>query len=109
MAYQVVIPEAVFDTLNSIISYLEENWSKKIAENFIVAFYEKINIISKNPKVGRKHSQKIFIRKILITGHNVLYYDVCDDKVNLLGIFFNVQNPKKNKFEVLRTKKTGIS
>lgn len=99
MAYQIIISNEVFDALNSIVFYLEKKWSKKVAENFLHTFYEKIDSIGSNPNIGRKSGRAFSIRKILITKHNLLYYEINGNSIHLLAIFYTAQNPSKNIFE----------
>ena len=99
MAYQIIIADEVFTALNSIIFYLENKFSKKVAAHFLLIFYKKAESLSDNPNLGRKISEHATIRRILITKHNLLYYEVVGNQIHLLSIFFTVQNPKKNKFE----------
>ena len=99
MAYEVIISDEVFNTLNSIVLYLEKRWSKKVAENFLNTFYEKVDAITTNPNIGRRSAREPSIRKILITKHNMLYYEINSNRIELLTIFFTAQDPSKNIFE----------
>jgi len=99
MAYQVIISDEVFSALNAVVLYLENKWSKKDAENFLLIFYDKVDAIAKNPAIGRKTIKNPAVRKLLITKHNMLYYEVSGNQVALLTIFFTAQNPDKNKLE----------
>ena len=78
---------------------LRKKWSKKVAENFLFIFYDRVDAIANNPNIGRKTNKNRGIRKILITKHNMLYYEVSGNRIKLLTIFFTVQDPSKNKFE----------
>ncbi len=99
MAYQVIISDEVFSALNAVVLYLENNWSKKDAENFLLIFYERVDTIARNSSIGRKTIKNPAIRKLLITKHNMLYYEITGNQIALLTIFFTVQNPDKNKLE----------
>ena len=99
MAYEIIISNEVFSALNAVVLYLEKRWSKKVAENFLFIFYDKVNAIANNPNIGRKTNKDSDIRKILITKHNMLYYEVSGNRIELLTIFFTIQDPLKNKFE----------
>ena len=99
MAYKVIFSKDVLNRLDAIVFYLEKNWSKAVAKKFLLRFYEKTDTIASNPALGRKSSRYSSIRKILITKHNILYFEVFDDYIHLLQIFDTRQNPAKNKFE----------
>jgi plasmid stabilization system protein ParE len=99
MAYEVIISSDVLKNLDAIVFYLEKNWSKKIAMNFLYTFYKKVDIIALNPAASKRSSRYPSIRTILITKHNRLYYEVFDDRIELLQLLDTRQNPEKNKFE----------
>ncbi len=99
MAYKVIFSKDLLNGLDTIIFYLEMKWSKAVAKKFLRRFYEKIDTIAANPTLARKSSRYLFIRKILITKHNMLYFEVFKDHIELLQIFDTRQNPVKNKFE----------
>jgi plasmid stabilization system protein ParE len=99
MAYEVIFSEEVFEKLNHIVFYLETNWTKKVAQNFLLTFYNCIDNLTFNPKAGMQTLKDSSIRKFVITKHNTLYYQINYNRIELLTIFFNVQNPDKNKFE----------
>jgi plasmid stabilization system protein ParE len=99
MAYEVIFSEEVFEKLNHIIFYLETNWTKEVAQNFLLTFYDCIDKLAFNPKAGTQTLKDPTIRKFVITKHNTLYYQINNNKIELLTIFFNVQNPNKNKYE----------
>ncbi len=50
MAYEVIISAGVLKTLDAIIFYLESNWSKKVAVDFLLTFYEKVDTIALTPQ-----------------------------------------------------------
>jgi plasmid stabilization system protein ParE len=99
MAYKVIFSPDVLNGLDAIVFYLERNWSKAVAKKFLLLFYEKVDIIASNPAIGRKSSKYSSIRKMLITKHNMLYFEVFPDRIELLQVFDTRQDPAKNKFE----------
>ncbi len=99
MAYQVIISDEVFNSLNSVVLYLEAKWSKQVAKNFLLTFYEKVDALSIHPNIGKRTIRNPAIRKILITKHNMLYYEVTGSSIELLSIFYTAQDPAKNKME----------
>jgi plasmid stabilization system protein ParE len=99
MAYEVIFSDEIFEKLNSIIYYLENNWSKDVAEAFLKTFYRRIDNLAYNPKSGMQTKKNPAIRRFMITKHNTLYYEIFENRIELLTIFFNSQNPDKNNFE----------
>ncbi len=74
MAYEIAWTKNAKEDLNNIIDYLKVDWSLDVAENFIMEFYSKLDLISNYPAAGRSSEKVKDVRKILITKHNVLYY-----------------------------------
>ena len=99
MAYKVIFFNDVLNRLDAIVFYLERNWSKAVAKKFLLRFYEKVDTIASNPLLGRKSSRYTSIRKFLITKHNMLYFEVFSDHIEILQIFDTRQNPAQNRFE----------
>jgi plasmid stabilization system protein ParE len=99
MAYEVIFSDEIFEKLNAIVYYLENNWSKEVAEAFLKTFYRRIDNLAYNPKAGMQTLKNPSIRKFVITKHNTLYYEIFENRIELLTIFFNAQNPNKNKLE----------
>ncbi len=98
MVYEVIFSDEIFEKLNAIVYYLENNWSKEVAEAFLKTFYRRIDNLAFNPKAGIQTLNNPNIRKFVITKHNTLYYEIFENRIKLLTIFFNAQNPNKNKF-----------
>jgi len=99
MAYKIVVSGNAETALDSILYYLDNKWSKKTSDDFVTIFIKKIAELSLNPKIGKKTDLDESIRKIVITKHNILYYQVISDEIYLLDIIFAKQNPDKNKYE----------
>jgi plasmid stabilization system protein ParE len=86
------------DDFRQVVEYLSNEWSEKVAVEFIKIFYAKIKLISTLPQIGVEVNYKENVRRILITKHNVLYYLFNDKELVLLDLFDTRQNPSKNVF-----------
>jgi plasmid stabilization system protein ParE len=98
MPKEVIWSRIAEDDLINVTNYLISKWSKGIANNFIDLIEEFINQISKNPKYYPMINKKKRIHKCVVTKHNSLYYHEMDNKVEILRLFDNRQNPKKLRF-----------
>ena len=87
MAYEVIISTDVLKSLDAVVFYLERKWSANVAKEFLRTFYKKVDAIAINPSISRKSSRYPTIRKIFITKHNILYYEVFEERIELLQIF----------------------
>ncbi|HEY1040445.1 MAG TPA: type II toxin-antitoxin system RelE/ParE family toxin [Bacteroidia bacterium] len=99
MAFEVVWTDGSLEDFESIIDYLVENWSDKIASEFNEILIDHLKMISDAPFMGIASSKENNVRKLLITKHNALYYRVEKHKIVLLGFFDTRMNPNKNNFE----------
>jgi plasmid stabilization system protein ParE len=79
------------------IDYLIQEWSEKVAKNFINKVDMVINIITLRPKIFKLTSYKN-IRQVPITPHITLYYQLLNDSnVELVRFWNNLQDPEKLK------------
>ncbi len=99
MAYKIIWTENAREDLKSIVEYLQSEWSFTIAENFLIECESKIDLISHFPEIGIASERNIFIRRILITKHNALYYQLNKNEITLLDFFDTRQNPEKDIFK----------
>ena len=97
MAYKIVWLKRSIKKLENIIHYLENNWSKKVALEFLDIINYKVFVISKNPQIGMRSERKQNVRKLLITKQIYLFYTAKNDKIKILTVFDNRQDPVKLK------------
>ena len=94
MAQKIIWTQQAELTFNHVIAYLQENWSSKEIEKFIVATEEAILLIGRFPKLFRR-SSKAGIHEVLITPHNLLVYKITHEAIYLITFWDTRQNPKK--------------
>ena len=96
MAYKIVwAPKAVY-TFDAIISYLQDCWTEKQIKYLVERTGKTINLISLNPYLFRV-SEKENIHEVVITKHNLLYYQINSKEktIELLAFFDTRQHPQK--------------
>ena len=84
------------DTFYETASYLEENFSEKVANNFVESVFEKIETIKKHPDIGRKAPKRKTVRFILVGKHKRLYYRLAGRRIIISSIFDTRQHPNKD-------------
>ncbi len=84
------------NTFETIVNYLEKNWSKKEVSNFVQATFRTIDFISKQPLIFRKVNIKD-VHEALITPHNLLIYKISSSHIDLIMFWDTRKNPKKKK------------
>jgi plasmid stabilization system protein ParE len=99
MAYKVIVNKRGGKRLISILDYLNENWGTAVTNDFLGKVEKILLLLEESPFVGAPSNKNPYVRRILITKHNRMYYKVNGDTVFVLNFFDTRQNPEKNKFE----------
>ncbi len=79
-------------SFDSVISYLEENWSERQIIHFIEKTNAVINHIDKFP-LSCREAGKEDVREALITKHNLLLYRISGNTIYLLYFWDTRRNP----------------
>jgi plasmid stabilization system protein ParE len=98
MAYKVRWTAIAAEDYESVIDYLVKNWGVLTAESFITNIESRITLLQEFPFIGVASKIRAEIRSIVLTKHNLLYYRVLNDSIEILNIFDTRQNPEKNPY-----------
>ncbi len=98
MVEQVVWNKRAAKIFNEIVDYLLENVSEASAENFINNTFELIDKLRKYPEIGRKSKIKETVRQYKIDKFKRLYYRIHGNKLIIVYIFDQRQNPDSNPY-----------
>ena len=98
MAYQIIVKKRFTNRVQKVLTYLEKEWSHKVAVEFLLKIDRRIDLLARQPHVGVLSSKVKNIRGLLITRHNRLYYKIKDNKVIILNMYDTRINPKKNPY-----------
>ena len=86
MAYKIVFNKKFIKSLNGVLNFLEQEWSKKTADDFLDKLDIRINSLQHHPFIGSLTKIKN-VRGLHITGHNRMYYKVKNKKVTILNLY----------------------
>ena len=89
--------EEASKNLESIIVYLEANWTSKELRNFFQKLEKQLLLLSKFPEAYPLSLKKKKIHRCVVTKNQTLYYTVGEEMIVLLSIFDTRQNPSKVK------------
>ena len=98
MAYQIIVKKRFTNRVQKVLTYLEKEWSHKVAVEFLLKIDRRIDLLARQPHVGVLSSKVKNIRGLLITRHNRLYYKIKGNKVIILNMYDTRINPKKNPY-----------
>jgi len=94
---EVIWTQKAEKTYTKNYEYLVENWSLVIAEKFDEEVLKTIDIISKNPHLGRYNNDFDF-SSILVVKQITLFYKLLENKIYLLYFHDNRQKQVKDLF-----------
>lgn len=98
MALQIEWTQNALQDYEQVVNYLLKEWSIKAAADFINKVEKRIYNLSLLLNLGIASIKYPYIRSILITKHNRIYYQTKTGKLVVLDIFDTRQNPQKNKY-----------
>lgn len=96
--FTVIVTPRAKNNFRSVVSYLDYKWNTQVTENFMNSFDKTIDLLAINPFMYPEYSKEKKIRKCIITKHNVMYYKVVGNKVEILRIRNTMKNPNTLKF-----------
>jgi plasmid stabilization system protein ParE len=76
------------DTFDSIISYLEKEWTEKEVKNFVTRVYEKLELLRQFPEIGVPNIKKKNSYRTLIHKKVTLVYHYKPIKKKLYSLHF---------------------
>lgn len=95
--YEILWTDNALNELAKTIIYLEENWTEKELKTLALKLEHTLNLISRNPFLFQISDSKKEIRRAVVLTLNTLYYQIKENKVEVLSFFSNRQNPNKRR------------
>lgn len=89
--------EEASKNLDSIITYLEDNWTTKELTRFFTKLEKQISILSIFPEAFPISKKKSRVHRCVFMKQLTIYYTIENEHLVLLSIFDNRQNPNKIK------------
>ena len=99
MAYEIKQSKLFLIRITKLLEYLEENWSKKIADEFKEKMDKRILRLLKTPNIGKDCNKVLNVKRLVVTKHNKLYYRIKGNTNYIITLFDTKQNQRKNKYE----------
>ena len=96
--YKLIWSDEALQGLKRIIEYLEQRWTQKEIKKFARLLDKQLNIIKDNPLIFPQSNKSRGIRKSVLSKQTSIYYKVKENKIYLLTLFDNRQDPNRLKF-----------
>lgn len=98
MAYLIIVKKRFTNKIVKLLDYLEGEWGKTVADNFLKEIDKRLDTLSEQPFIGAPAAEAKTVRSILITKHNRLYYRIKGKTIEIVNMYDTRMNPKKNPF-----------
>ena len=98
MAYKIIYKKRFVQKLFNLLDYLKNEWSQTTAEKFLTMLQKRLGTLSQQPFIGTPSTVVKEVRSILITKHNRIYYRVKEEVIEIINMYDNRINPKKNPY-----------
>ena len=95
--YDIDWSDEALNNLSQIIHYLETNWTEKELKKFFQRLDKVLLLISKNPQLFSLTNKRKKVRRCIFSKQTSIYYKFEDEKIFLVTLFDNRQDPKKLK------------
>ncbi|PTB96002.1 type II toxin-antitoxin system RelE/ParE family toxin [Marivirga lumbricoides] len=89
-------PRARQDYLK-LLDYLADKWGNKTVNKFNNRLQSILKLISEMPDLYPSSDKRKQVRRCVISKQTSLYYQIKKDKIELITMFDNRQNPTKKK------------
>lgn len=100
MKREVRLSKRAMKKLDSLLVYLENEWSTKVKHNFILKLDKFLKQIQKLPDSFPESEKIRGLRKCVVTKQTTVFYRYSDTSIDVISIFDNRQNPKSQKKEM---------
>ena len=95
--YKLIWSDEALENLKEIIKYLEKNWTNREIKKFARLLDRNLNLIKDNPEIFPKSGHPDNYRRAVISKQVSIYYRVDRQKVHIISVFDNRQNPNRLK------------
>jgi len=100
MKREIRLSKRAMKKLDSLLVYLENEWSTKVKHNFILKLDKSLKQIQKLPDSFPESEKIRGLRKCVVTKQTTVFCRYSDTSIDVITIFDNRQNPKSQKKEM---------
>jgi len=99
MKREIRLSKRAMKKLDSLLGYLEEEWSSKVKHEFVLKLDKSLKQIQKQPDSFPESEKIKGLRKCVVTKQTTVFYKYSKTSIDVVTIFDNRQNPKSLKKE----------
>ncbi len=90
--------DEALNALELTLNYLEINWTDRELKQFSRNLEKTLRIISNHPEGFPQSFKNEAIRRCILSKQTTIYYKVMTDKILIISLFDNRQDPQKNLY-----------
>ncbi len=98
MSYEIIYSEQFKEKLIATREYIAENFSQKVANNFLDEVEAKIERLIEQPEIGMMSAKEKGVRRLLVGKYNAIFYRISGKRIEIADLFDQRQDPSKSKF-----------
>jgi len=95
--YKLFWSDEAINNLESILDYLQNNWTQREVDRFKNQLSKQLNLIIGNPKLFPKSDHNPRLRKAVLSKQTTIFYEISETRINLVYLFNSRQDIKKLK------------
>ncbi len=95
IGYNVVWSDEADKNVASILTYLENNWGNKTANDFYAELLKRVDLISRQPTAFKESETVKNCRRSVLNNQITIFYKFDGQQVEVLFLFDNRQDPEK--------------
>lgn len=95
--YKLIWSKRASKDLAGVLAYLESKWTEREIRNFFSNLEKHLNIIKEHPVAYPKSDKWKEVRRCVLSKQTSLYYSVKSERIEIVTLFDNRQNPAKLK------------
>jgi plasmid stabilization system protein ParE len=100
---QVYLSPLAEKKIQLLLEYLEQEWSVRSKEDFLLKLIKKFNLISRHPQSGIQSREFPNLYKCIVTPQTSFYYRVILNEIEVITLIDNRQDPKKTLEDILKS------
>lgn len=99
MAYKIAINRRFEVKVAKTYEYIVKKWGHSVGDAFYARMLHKLNVLQKQPFIGKVSKKRPEIRRLLLKTQNVIYYRIDGDTIVLVNFLNSRRNPKRNPYD----------
>ncbi len=94
MDYKIRWTKRAEDNFHNVVEYIEIEWGANSAKRFVRKVYKLLDLLKKQPLVGKIEVEQKGIRSFVFSKQNTLFYRIKEQQIIILAIFDNRKDPQ---------------